>query len=111
MAQHDAPRSDPDIAGGGGDAGDEDLRRGTREPVGAVVLGQPIAAIAEPLHRLREPNGLLDGVRGAAPAANGRLVERAEMEHLELPGGKEGETYPSAVGQAIKKRKACRMGL
>jgi hypothetical protein len=33
------------------------------------------------------------------------------MEHLELPGGKEGETYPSAVGQAIKKRKACRMGL
>ena len=49
VRQHDAGAADADAVGGGGDGADEDFGGGAGLAVGVVVLGDPVAGVAEGL--------------------------------------------------------------
>ena len=69
VRQHDSAGADPDAAGAGGRGGDE--HRGSRRRDGrhVVVLGEPVAPVAERVGALRDGEGSGDrlgaGLRGA----------------------------------------------
>ena len=64
----------------GRDRGDEDLRGRVGEPGRGVVLGEPVAVVAEPVGGLREVEGLPDRLgRGLAFPDRG-LVQDAQAE-------------------------------
>ena len=64
VGEHDAARPHADPAGPGRDLGDEDLRRRVGEPGRGVMLGQPVAVVAEPVSGLGEVEGLPDRLGG-----------------------------------------------
>jgi hypothetical protein len=47
VREHDASASDPDTCGGCGDGADEDLRACACETGSAMMLGDPVARVAE----------------------------------------------------------------
>ena len=80
VSQHHAARADADPARAHRDLGDQDLGGGAREPGGGVVLGQPVAVIAEPIGGLREVEGLPDGFGRGPALTDRRLVEDTQTE-------------------------------
>ena len=56
------------------------FRRRAREPIGAVVFGEPVAVVAPPFAGLGQLDGLSDRVLFGAAAAHGRLIEDADFE-------------------------------
>ena len=60
VSEHDAARPYADPARPGRDRGDEDLRGRVGESGRGVVLGQPVAVVAEPVGGLGEVEGLPD---------------------------------------------------
>ena len=79
VRQHHAAGTDPDALGLPRHARDEDLGGRTRERFGRVVLGDPVAVVAERLAALRERDGVLDGGECVLAAADGRLVQHREL--------------------------------
>ena len=75
MRQHHAGAADADAAGGRGDGGDQDLGRGASLAGGGMVLGEPVALVAEGLAVLGEGDALADRVIRAAAGDDGGLVE------------------------------------
>jgi hypothetical protein len=53
VGEHHAARPDPDLGGRGGELGRQDRRRRARDPRHVVVLGDPVARVAEALDVLR----------------------------------------------------------
>ena len=97
MAQHDATRADPDAACLAGDPRDHDLGSAAREPGRAVMLGKPIAAVAEGIDVLRQFDGLQERVARRHSLANRRLVENAELQHgTEITQAREHGICPRA---------------
>ena len=78
VGEHDAAGADADVLGAGGDLGDEDFGGGAGEGAGVVVLGEPVAGVAESVAGFGELEGFGDGLGGAAAGADGDLVEHAE---------------------------------
>jgi hypothetical protein len=85
VRQHDAAAADPDPVRGGGDLGDQDLRRRAREHRRAVVLGHPVAGVAEPLRQPRQVDRVPQRIGSARALGDRRLVEDAEQHHVSLP--------------------------
>ena len=81
MAQHDAARADPQMPGLGRHQSHHDLRRATGKPGRTVVLGQPIAAIAEAIGMAGKLDGFEERVARGHPFADRRLVEDAQLDH------------------------------
>jgi len=64
-------RSDTDVRGGAGDAGDENLGAGIGERRDGVVLGEPVAAVAQLFGEPGERNGFSDRFGGTVSADDG----------------------------------------
>jgi hypothetical protein len=65
------------------DPRDQHLGRGTRERIARMMLGQPVAPVAQAIAELRQFERLGDGLRGRAAGADRRLIEDAEAQELE----------------------------
>ena len=79
MAQHHAAGTDPQMPGLGGNPGNQDLGRGAGEAGQAVMLGKPIAVVAEPIDMPGELECFMHSVGRRNPLADRRLVEDAEL--------------------------------
>ena len=81
VGEHDAAAADADAGGVREELADEDLRAGAGVGAGVVVLGDPVAGVAEALGGLGHGHGVAQGVRGRLAAPHRRLVGDAEREH------------------------------
>ena len=79
------------MAGLGGDPRHHDLGRGAGEPRRAVMLGEPVAAIAERVDMPRQLDRFQQRVARGDALPHRRLVENAELQHGD-------EITPAAVG-------------
>jgi hypothetical protein len=70
VIQHDAAGADANARRAGGDVPDEDLGTGAGEPRRRMMLGEPVAVVAEPVTDLGELERLADGVGGRAAATD-----------------------------------------
>jgi hypothetical protein len=75
VRQHDAAGADPDGPGPGGNMADHDRRRRARHRRHVVVLGEPIALVAEPLGVPGQVQRIPQRLAGAAALDDGREVE------------------------------------
>ena len=82
VRQHHAAGADLHALGQARDAGDQHLGRRAGERLAAVMLGQPVAMIAEPVAELRQLERLAHRVGRRAALADRRLVENAETQPL-----------------------------
>ncbi len=82
MRQHDAPGADADMPRLGGDAGDHDLGRRPREPLAAVMLGQPITAISQAFHEFGKLDRFRQRVARRAAGTDRRLIEHSQPERF-----------------------------
>jgi hypothetical protein len=80
VGQHDAAAADAEARGGGGDRADQHLRRGPGDQPSPMVLGDPIAVVAEPIGELGEVDRVAQRPRRADPLRHRRLVEDAEPQ-------------------------------
>ena len=88
VRQHDPAGTDADRRGARGEVADDDGRRGARDARHVVVLGDPVARVAEPL-----------GVAGEVEAVAERVAgRRAERDRREVEDGKGNATGGDPVG-------------
>ena len=89
VGQHHAAAADPHPAGRGGDRADQDLRRGPGDEPSPVVLGDPVAVVAEPVGQPRQVDRVAQRLRRGRALGDGSLVEDAEAQaggHLSCRG-------------------------
>ena len=67
MTELHAPGADPDLAGRAGDQADHDGGVGAGHPGIEVVLGEPVAVVAEPFGVLGQVDRVADGVGRRLP--------------------------------------------
>ena len=102
VRQHDPARADADRGGGAGHVCDQHLGGGARDARGVVVLGQPVAVVAERLGGRCELDGLRERLRRGLAGA-----DRAHVEHRQGGGGGRGHgltleaapTHPGTLGR------------
>ena len=80
VGQHHAAAAHPDPLGGGRDRADQHLGARPRQHGPAVVLGHPVAVVAQPVGQPRQLDGLVERRGACRPLRDGRLVEDAEPE-------------------------------
>ena len=78
---HDATAADADVARARGDGPDQRLGAAAREHRRAVVLGYPVAGVAELVGEHRQVERVAQRVGAGHPLGDGRLVEDAEGRH------------------------------
>ena len=88
VGQHDAASTDADGRGAGGDMADDDRGRGARDARHVVVLGQPVAVVAEPLGMACEIERVPQRLAGGAAFRHGREIENGKHSHGDLPAQK-----------------------
>ena len=71
MGEHHAAGADAHVVRLRGQTRDQDLRRGTRQRIGCVVLGNPVAVIAEFFAAFGERRGMGNGIGRIFAAADG----------------------------------------
>ena len=84
MGEHHTPGTDPQRFGRLGDVTDEDLWRRSGEPKGVVVLGNPIAVIAEGLGAYGKIDRVAQCVARAGSGGDRGLVEDRETHAASL---------------------------
>src|SRR5712691_10271374 len=105
MAQHDAARADPQMLCGGRHLSHHDLGRGAGKPRRGVVLGQPIAAIPEPIDMAGERDGFEERIARGDALAHRRLIENAELhDGPETTPAAPGLARPLLYGSAVPDR-------
>jgi hypothetical protein len=80
VREHHATGAHTDAGRLRGHLADEDFRRGAGEAAAGMVLGEPVAVIAEAVGGARELERVVHGVRGRAAGRNRRLIEDAQKE-------------------------------
>jgi hypothetical protein len=78
VGQEHAAGADANALRRGRDAREQDFGTGIGEGGDRVMLGEPVARVAEPVGRLRERHRFRDRPRGGVPADHRALVEDAE---------------------------------
>ena len=81
VGQHDAAGADADGRRAGGDMADHHRGRGAGDAGHVVVLGQPVAAVAQALGMPGEVEGVAQGLAGVAALDDRREVEDGEGDH------------------------------
>ena len=84
VRQHHAAGADPNVRGLRGDAGDENLRRGTRERYHPVMFRDPVALVAETVGELRQLDGVAQRVGGRRAFGHRRLIYDGEFHRLDI---------------------------
>src|SRR6266513_2266793 len=85
VLEHHAARAHTDPRRARGDLTDQDLGARAPEPRRRVVLGQPVAVVAEAVTQLGELERLVDRVRRCPATPHRRLIEDREARHLVNP--------------------------
>ena len=80
VGQHDPAGADPDLRGAPGDLRNQDLGRGAGQRARVVVLGEPVARVAQPIAGLGQLEGLVDCRGGGAAVADRDLIEHAKAD-------------------------------
>ncbi len=75
VGQEHTARADADARGGAGDAGDENLGTGIGESRDGVVLGEPVAVVAQLFGEPGERDGFSDRLSGTVSADDRGLIE------------------------------------
>ena len=75
VGEHHAAAAHPDTGGRGGDRADQRLGARSGEHRPAVVLGDPVAVIAEPIRQARQIERVLQCLRARGSLGHRRLVE------------------------------------
>lgn len=78
VRQHDAAAANANAGGGEADRPDERFRAHAGQHARAVMLGDPVAGIPEPIGGACQVDGVPQGLPGSHPVRDGRLVEHAE---------------------------------
>ena len=78
VRQHHAAAADPHAARARGDRADQHLGRRAGERRRRVVLGDPVAVVAERVGQLREVERAVERLRGRRPLRDRGLVEDAQ---------------------------------
>src|SRR5690606_15618408 len=83
VREHHAAGANTDVARPSGHLADEDLGAGRGEAAGGVVLGEPVAPVAETVTQLGQLECLLDGLYWRAALPDRRLIEdgKGEVAH------------------------------
>ncbi len=81
VGEHDAAGADADRRRAGGDMGDHHRGRGAGDAGHVVMLGEPVAAIAETLRMAGEVEGVAERRAGVTALGDGREVEDGEGDH------------------------------
>ncbi len=113
VRQHDPARADPEVAGRGGDLADHDLGGRARHVGQGVVLGEPVAPVAEAVDVAGERQGVVQGPRRGGLGADEGEVEDGERGHgqdlvtmiRQSEGGRAGE--PCAARRARASAACC----
>ena len=79
MREHHAARADADVRSLGADARDQYFGRGAGEGAGRVMLGDPVALVAEAIGKARELDGVAESVGGGEAGRDGALVDDREF--------------------------------
>ena len=85
VRQHHPAGADADGFRAAGDVADHDGGRGTRDAGHVVMLGEPVALVAECFGVLREVAGIGESIGGRAAFDHGREVENGEGNFHFLP--------------------------
>jgi hypothetical protein len=80
VRQHHPAGAEPHLLGGGADPGDQDLGRGAGDEAAAVVLGQPVAVVPEPLRQFGEVDRVVQGPGRGRTLEHRGLVEDADSQ-------------------------------
>jgi hypothetical protein len=101
VLEHHPTRAHPQALGAGGDRPDEHFRTRAGQRRRGVVLGQPVAPIAEPVAQLGQLERLLHGGGGGGAGADRRLIEYAQRDHGRPYGiaTRRGEAVRSPAGK------------
>ena len=75
VGEHHSPRTDPDPLRCGGDLSDHQLRRGACDHRTAMVLGKPVAVIAQSLGVLGQLDRIAQSLRFGRAGSDRRKVE------------------------------------
>ena len=86
VGQHDAARADANGRGAGRDMGDHHRGRRTRDARHVVMLGEPVAVVAEALGMARQIERVLQRLGDIAAFGNRREIEYGKGGHGALPG-------------------------
>ncbi|EGJ75035.1 putative LuxAB-like protein (oxygenase) [Streptomyces sp. Tu6071] len=78
VGQHDAARAEADALGVGGEVGEDHGGRGGGDAGHRVVLGDPVAVVAEPFGRPGDPHAGGEGLARGVPGTDGDQVEYGE---------------------------------
>jgi hypothetical protein len=82
VGEHHAAAAHADARRGHRDRADQDLGARPGEHRAAVVLGEPVAVVAEVVGEAREVEGVAERVGAGRALRNGRLVEDAEHKRI-----------------------------
>ena len=94
VRQHHAARADADVRRRGRDLADHDLGRGTGDVREIVMLGDPIARVAEPVRKPREIERVAQRGRARRGGGDGRQIEDGKRDHAEALLKKSEATGP-----------------
>ena len=81
VREHDASGAHADVARDPGDVADEHLGRRAGDAGDVVVLGDPVAGVAELVDPSRQRDGRVDGRRRRGSRRDGKEVEDRERDH------------------------------
>ena len=86
VGQHHPAAAHPNPLGGRGDRAEQHLRAGAGERRGPVVLGHPVAVVAEPVGELGQVDRVPQRLRSGRALRDGGLVEHAEAQPVHQAG-------------------------
>jgi hypothetical protein len=81
IRQHDAAGAHANPAGAAGQVADDDRSGGARDPLHVVMLGDPVARVAQALGVARELEGVAQCVRRRLALDDGREIENRKADH------------------------------
>src|SRR5829696_2804283 len=100
VREHHAARADADALRHGRDLPDHDLGRGARDGGQVVVLGDPVARIAEAVGELREVERVPQRLARLRTGGHEGKIEDGEREHSARPPG--GGVRPHHISSATR---------
>ena len=103
VGEHHPAAAHPDAAGRGGDRTDQRLGAGSGEHRAAVVLGDPVAVIPEPIREVRQVERVVQRLRPRGSLGDRRLVEDGQAKrprHCRLARGASDRSHRTTQADA-----------
>ena len=93
VRQHDSAAADAQTRCGRGDGADQRFRTGARQTLRSMVLGDPVAGIAEAIGKPREVDRIAQRIAGGRSFGDRGLIENTEAEIRHFLYGISGKSF------------------